>query len=158
MEYRDETIDFKKKVRFGGEAVGFYPGEHIPRVLVRTLTLTEVNAANPGTVILPARTGYRYRILDIAVCSRTTMSAGTAVQFNSSNATPVLIASFARANLADGVILRFGITGATPSVSAAFGLPMLVDEGLNLHMNNHDAADTVGLDIIVTYAVEDLLK
>lgn len=108
-----------------------------------TATLAQINA---GKILIPAAAGQSITVLNYIGRVVGAFAAGTSVELESTNGTPVAVATIAEAGLTNGAILTPAESHTT--LGAGFGVPLGVGDGLQIV--NNGSAQTTGTSIQFT--------
>jgi hypothetical protein len=152
MSVHDDFEDFEGPVRLRSAIQGPSPAEFGALTLVANVTTAEVNA---GKVLLPAITGYRYRVLDWKMAARGG-AAGTAtsVDIKDTADTPVSVAIALVAALTQNKVVGPGMANVTDGAVGGMGKPLTVSKGVQIKVAGSALDTATSVDVTITYAME----
>lgn len=117
-------------------------------------TIAEVNA---GVTLLAARTGIKYRLVDvIAIAVGGAASGVTTVDVLGTQATAsVKLAAFAQASLTRSAVLRPGVSGTAVLADGASFAACDAAAAITANKTGSDVATATHIDFILSYCHED---
>lgn len=128
-----------------GTAAGVY---HIRK----RFTIAEVNA---GATLLPARDGFKYRLLDAAAISVGGATAAvTTVDLLATLTTSRKLVAFAQASLTQSTLLRAGASGAAILADGASFTANDENTALTVGKTGSDITTATHIDFLVSYAID----
>lgn len=148
-----QTIDTYKdftNARVQDSALGYdISREYMKHVFIGNVTRAEANASK---ILLPARTGITYRVLNIVLIARGGAS-NVETSINFLDTAGVVIVAFLVAALAQNTYVQFGDANVTESATAAFGHPVTADAGIKITATTTEAQAT-SFDVIIEYVID----
>lgn len=120
----------------------------IVKTLLATVLLADINA---GKVLIPAVAGKIITPLDVKMTVSGNFAAGTSVELEDTNGTPVVVASVAQAGLSDGDVINE--TEANTTMGAGYLAPLTTGKGLALTKTGSDFTGGTSITVRVLYKV-----
>ena len=106
-------------------------------------TLAQINA---GKVLIAGASGQKITVVDYIARVAGNFAAGTSIELESTNGTPVAVSTIAEAALTDGAILTR--SSASTTLGAGFGAQLGSGDGLQIV--NNGSAQTTGTSVTLT--------
>jgi len=138
----DNVLNLEGTVNFSGTLQSTV----IPNAQLVTVTLAEINA---GKELIPAVTGKQIRILDIDAKVAGNFAAGTSVEIEDSNGTPVVSLQYAVAALTDGAFLEADTANVT--IGAGYLADLTISKALRVEKTGSDFTGGTSITLMISY-------
>lgn len=117
---------------------------------------TTIASVNTGATLLPAISGYKYRLIDAAVIAYGgAVATCTTVDILGTQATSsVKLVAAAQASLTQSAVLRAGEAGAAVLADGASFVANDASKAITIGKTGSDCATATGIDVVLTYTVE----
>lgn len=117
-----------------------------PQNITVVATLAQINA---GLTLIPGLTGKKITVTGYSGQVAGTFTTGTSVELESTNGTPVAVATIAEAGLGTGAVLTPNESHTT--LGAGFGVPLGTSDGLKIINNGSAQAGGTSITFNITY-------